>query len=32
MSGHVRLEIDGPVAVLTNDDPDKHNAFDDQGG
>ena len=25
----VRLDIDGPVAVITNDDPDKHNAFDD---
>jgi enoyl-CoA hydratase/carnithine racemase len=26
----VRLEIDGPVAVITNDNPDKHNAFDDE--
>jgi enoyl-CoA hydratase/carnithine racemase len=25
----VRLDIDGPVAVITNDDPDRHNAFDD---
>jgi enoyl-CoA hydratase len=25
----VRLEIDGPVAVVTNDNPAKHNAFDD---
>jgi enoyl-CoA hydratase/carnithine racemase len=25
----VRLDIDGPVAVITNDSPDKHNAFDD---
>jgi enoyl-CoA hydratase/carnithine racemase len=25
----VRLEIDGPIAVITNDQPDKHNAFDD---
>ena len=25
----VRLELDGPVAVITNDNPDKHNAFDD---
>jgi enoyl-CoA hydratase/carnithine racemase len=25
----VRLEIDGPVATITNDNPDKHNAFDD---
>jgi enoyl-CoA hydratase/carnithine racemase len=29
MPGTVRLEIDGPVAVITNDNPDKHNAFDD---
>ena len=26
----VRLEIDGPVAVITNDNPDKKNAFDDE--
>jgi enoyl-CoA hydratase/carnithine racemase len=25
----VRLEINGPIAVITNDQPDKHNAFDD---
>jgi enoyl-CoA hydratase/carnithine racemase len=25
----VRLDYDGPVAVITNDNPDKHNAFDD---
>ena len=25
----VRLDIDGPIAVITNDHPDKHNAFDD---
>src|SRR5204862_170169 len=25
----LRLAIDGPVAVITNDQPDKHNAFDD---
>lgn len=25
----VRLDIDGPIAVITNDQPDKHNAFDD---
>ncbi len=30
MSGHVRLEVDGGIAVLTNDNPEKHNAFDDQ--
>lgn len=29
MPGTVRLDIDGPVAILTNDNPDKHNAFDD---
>lgn len=29
MSGHVRLEIDGPVATITNDHDEKHNAFDD---
>jgi enoyl-CoA hydratase/carnithine racemase len=28
-SEKVRLEIDGPVAVITNDNPAKHNAFDD---
>ena len=25
----VRLDVDGPVAVITNDRPDAHNAFDD---
>ncbi|MEJ5254957.1 MAG: enoyl-CoA hydratase/isomerase family protein [Acidimicrobiales bacterium] len=30
MSGTVHLEIDGPIAVITNDNPDKHNAFDDE--
>ena len=25
----VRLEIDGAVATITNDNPEKHNAFDD---
>ena len=29
MTERVRLEIDGAVAVITNDNPDKHNAFDD---
>jgi enoyl-CoA hydratase len=29
MPGTVRLEIDGAIAVLTNDNPEKHNAFDD---
>lgn len=26
----VRLEIDGAIATITNDNPDKHNAFDDE--
>jgi enoyl-CoA hydratase/carnithine racemase len=26
----VRLDIDGPIAVITNNRPDKHNAFDDE--
>jgi enoyl-CoA hydratase/carnithine racemase len=26
----VRLDLDGPVAVITNNRPDKHNAFDDE--
>jgi len=30
VGGSVRLEYDGAVAVLTNDNPEKHNAFDDQ--
>lgn len=29
MAGKVRLEIDGGIATITNDNPDKHNAFDD---
>ena len=29
MTGTVRLEVDGPIATITNDNPDKHNAFDD---
>src|SRR5215471_3497944 len=29
MAGTVRLEIDGDIATITNDNPDKHNAFDD---
>lgn len=28
-SDRLHLEIDGAVAVITNDNPDKHNAFDD---
>ena len=30
MTDRIRLEIDGPVAVITNDNVDKHNAFDDE--
>ncbi|MFN8038649.1 MAG: enoyl-CoA hydratase/isomerase family protein [Acidimicrobiales bacterium] len=30
MTDRVRLEIDGPIATITNDNPDKHNAFDDE--
>lgn len=30
MTEKVRLEIDGPVAVITNDNPAKRNAFDDE--
>jgi enoyl-CoA hydratase/carnithine racemase len=29
MTKAVRLDYDGPVAVITNDNVDKHNAFDD---
>ena len=25
----VRLDVDGPIATITNDNPEKHNAFDD---
>jgi enoyl-CoA hydratase/carnithine racemase len=30
VSGHVSLEIDGKIATITNHNPDKHNAFDDE--
>jgi enoyl-CoA hydratase/carnithine racemase len=30
MSDRVRLEVDGSIAVITNNNPDKHNAFDDE--
>ena len=30
MTGSVHLAIEGHVAILTNDNPDKHNAFDDE--
>jgi len=26
----VRLDVDGPIATITNDNPEKHNAFDDE--
>ena len=29
MSDKVRFEVDGPIAVITNDNPEKRNAFDD---
>jgi len=29
MAGTVRLEVDGAIATIVNDNPDKHNAFDD---
>src|SRR4051794_21991960 len=30
MADKVRLEVDGAIAVITNDNQDKHNAFDDE--
>jgi enoyl-CoA hydratase/carnithine racemase len=30
MTASVRLEVDGPVAVIVNDNPEKHNAFTDE--
>ena len=29
MAGTVELVIDGPIATITNNNPEKHNAFDD---
>src|SRR5580765_5639212 len=29
-TARVRLEVDGAIATITNDNPDKHNAFDDE--
>src|SRR6476646_2872717 len=29
-AARVRLDVDGPIATITNDNPDKHNAFDDE--
>jgi enoyl-CoA hydratase/carnithine racemase len=30
MTERVRLDYDGPIAVITNDNPEKHNAFDEE--
>ena len=30
VTDRLRLEIEGPIAVITNDHPEKHNAFDDE--
>jgi enoyl-CoA hydratase/carnithine racemase len=30
MTERVRVAYEGPIAVITNDNPDKHNAFDDE--
>ncbi len=30
MTEKIRLDLDGPIATITNDNPDKHNAFDDE--
>ena len=30
MTDRVRLDVDGPIATITNDNPEKHNAFDDE--
>ncbi|HEV3226421.1 MAG TPA: enoyl-CoA hydratase/isomerase family protein [Acidimicrobiales bacterium] len=29
MAGSVRLDVDGAIATITNENPEKHNAFDD---
>jgi enoyl-CoA hydratase/carnithine racemase len=29
VTDRIRLEVDGPIATITNDHPEKHNAFDD---
>src|SRR5262245_995632 len=29
MTGTVRVEVDGPIATIVNDNPEKHNAFND---
>ena len=30
MTDRVRLDLEGPIAIITNANPDKHNAFDDE--
>ncbi len=30
MGERVHLTVEGPIATITNDNPDKHNAFDDE--
>ena len=30
MTDRVRLVVEGPIAIITNDQPEKHNAFDDE--
>jgi enoyl-CoA hydratase/carnithine racemase len=30
MTERIRLDYDGPIAIITNDNPEKHNAFDDE--
>lgn len=30
MTDRIKLEFDGPIATITNNNPDKHNAFDDE--
>jgi enoyl-CoA hydratase/carnithine racemase len=30
MTDRIRLDYDGPIALITNDNPEKHNAFDDE--
>ncbi|MGZ6967013.1 MAG: enoyl-CoA hydratase/isomerase family protein [Acidimicrobiia bacterium] len=30
MTDRLRLAIEGPIAIITNDHPEKHNAFDDE--
>src|SRR5436309_1650714 len=30
MAPKIRLDVEGPIATITNDNPEKHNAFDDE--